>query len=129
MQLRLYVIMVEHKAILARRPFTCRMRASKAATSLSCREQHVGDERAFEVSPQPLDQVQARAVRRQPVDLDQMRCSPSHAATALVWWNRPLSQTSRTLRPLYAATSETRNARKCTPLLVAATVWTILPVA
>src|SRR5258705_13133281 len=33
-------------------------------------EEHIGNYRAFQMSPEPLDQIQARRVRRQPEDLD-----------------------------------------------------------
>ena len=33
-------------------------------------KQYVGQHGSFQVSPQPLDQVQTRTVRRQPVDFD-----------------------------------------------------------
>lgn len=41
-------------------------------------KQHIGQYRAFEVTPEPFNQVQARTIRRQPEDFDliPMRSEP-----------------------------------------------------
>ena len=45
---------------------------------IQVREQDVGEHGSFQMSPQPFDQIQARAVRRQPVDFDSIGigCEP-----------------------------------------------------
>jgi hypothetical protein len=45
---------------------------------VQAREKDIGKNRSFQVAPQPLDQVQARAIRRQPkhLDLIPMRLEP-----------------------------------------------------
>ena len=46
-------------------------------------EQHVGQDRAFDVSPKSFDQIEARAIRRQPEDGDLTPVSPEPFAHGL----------------------------------------------
>ena len=63
--------MIEHKAHFAAMAVDLADASAERGDQVVHRlEQHVGDDGAFQVAPQPLDQVQAWTVRRQPIDLD-----------------------------------------------------------
>jgi hypothetical protein len=65
------VFVVVHESHLVAPPIDSRDSLSERYDQVfERREQHVGHDGPFEMAPQPLDQVQARAVGRQPVDLD-----------------------------------------------------------
>src|ERR1700733_9812416 len=66
-----YVIVIEHES----HAFALPVNSSDASLEgrleiVQTVEEHVGNYRAFQMSPEPLDQIQAGRVRRQPTDLD-----------------------------------------------------------
>jgi len=69
--------MIEHEPHLVAMTIEPRNAVTKGSDQIVQRsEQHVGQDRSFQVTPQSLDQIQARTIRRQPENRDLIAVRP-----------------------------------------------------